>query len=258
MSSRNADNVEQVDEQRELIQGSDREEILRQRQLIFVGKVLAGLADKMQTHWASIQDLSRRLEERLEHQTAWPPDDKDRFAVPLTTIEKHLQLLIEKCEHLNRFSKRTSLPISFLDAGEVVEETVSFWTRFARVRKISLSQETAEALPSIRSDPVQVHFLLSVIIQGMLERLTSGGEVVLRAAPSERGVVIKVEGHGTSRAADSSLPENENPYGPACEQVVNNLGGSLQKESTTDGIERTALFLPVERMPGTSQGAPDA
>ena len=246
------DPIEHIAEPRELSMGSDREEMLRQKQLVLVGKVLAGFTDKMQNPMASIQEANGRLGDFLEQAGPQAPEDQERFARILSTIERHLKILAQKNEHLSRFAQRTALPFSSFDAKELVEEAVSFSTRLAHVRGVSFEREIAETLPSLHSDPVRVHFLISVLIHSMLERVPRGGKVILRAASVEEGVLIEVEGHGTLEAGASSVPEIGAPHGSVVERVVGDLGGRLDVNAMADDMNRTALFLPTGEVPDAS------
>jgi C4-dicarboxylate-specific signal transduction histidine kinase len=223
--------------------GSDREEVLRQKQLAFVGKVLASLADKLQSQVTGIKEANGRLSALLDQEGPQTPEDEERFARVLSTIERHLEILAKKNEQLGRFSQRTVHPFSSFKAKELVEEAVSFSTRLAHVRGISFEQEISETLPDLHSDPVKVHFLISILIHSMLERLPRDGKVTLRADSVEEGVRIEVEGHGTLETTVSSSPHIEAPHWPVVESVVGDLGGRLDVNAMADDF-RTALFLP--------------
>ena len=233
--------------------GPGSEETLRRRQLALIGKVMAVFSDKIQNHLATIYESNGQLGNLVGQESECTEEERDRFAGIVSTIEKHVQILVQKSQHLSRFAQRTGAASCTFDAGELVEEAVFFSTRLARVRQVSLAQDAAGALPSLCSDPVQIHFIVSILINSMLERVSRGGKVILRAEPVEKGVLIAVEGQGSLDAAAQSPPGEGNPYWPALEQVVGDLGGRLQIDSIAHDINRTALFLPTEKVADTSQ-----
>jgi len=232
--------------------GSDWEEVLRQKQLAFVGKVLASLTDNMQNHMAIIREANGRLGGLLEQAGQQAPEDQERFGRVLSTIERHLKILAQKNEQLSRFAQRTAHPFSSFEAKELVEEAVSFSTRLAHVRGVSFEREIPETLPNLHSDPVRVHFLISILIHNMLERVPRDGKVILRAESVEEGVRIEVEGHGTLQAPASSAAEIEAPHRSVVEWVVGDLGGRLDVNAMADDVNRTALFLPTGEVPDAS------
>jgi C4-dicarboxylate-specific signal transduction histidine kinase len=227
---------------------SDDEEMFRRRQLAFTGKVLAGFTDQILNDLRGMQSSTDRLRDLLEQTGPRAEEDQQRFADILSTIERHLRILGKKNEHLNQYAQRTGTPLSTFDAGKLVEEVVSFSTRLARVRQVCLEEDVAEKLPVLRSDPVGVHFLVSLLINHMLERLDRGGKLILRARPVETGLLIEVEGHGVGGDAAISAPEAGNHYWPIGQEVAGHLGGCLEATTVRHDMKRISLFLPSEQV----------
>jgi hypothetical protein len=224
---------------------SDKEEIFRQRQRTFVGKVMARFSADMQDHMANIQESKDQLGHLLAQTTSWPQEDHERFDGILSTIGRHLNLLSERSEHVRRSGQRTGVQFETFDAGDVVEEAVSFSTRLARSRRISLERQATETSPRLYSDPVRALLLVMGLIHHMLERVTRGGKVIVGASLAENGVLIEIEGHGTEEAMASPSPEEENPDWLVAEHLLDDLGGRLQTEAMGTEIGRMALFLPA-------------
>jgi len=231
----------------------DQEEVFRQKQLAFIGKVAVGYAEKMEALLADIEASAGRLGDLLGQTGPWREEDLEGFGPILSTIDRHRKFLARKSRHLERFARRMGTPFSTFDAGKLIEEAVSFSTRLARVREVSLVLEGAETGPPLCSDPVRIHFLLSILIDLMLEQVGRGGEVVLRAGSEEDGVLIEIEGHGASEATAFSAPHKGNPYQSEMERVVGDLGGSLQTDERARDVSRTALYLPTQQVPNTCQ-----
>jgi C4-dicarboxylate-specific signal transduction histidine kinase len=229
------------------------QEILRQKQLALIGKVLASFSDEMQRCLGTIQESTVGLGDLVGQASRWTKEDRERFTGVLSTIERHVEMSAQKSHHLNRFARRTDALFFTFDAGELVEEAVSFSTRFARIREVSLSREAAGPSPVICSDPVRIQFLVLILIDTMLERVNRGGKVTLRAKSADKGVVIEVEGHSTLEGMAPSQPEQGNPYWALVEKVVGDLGGRLQIDSVSHEIYRTTLFLPTREVSDTFQ-----
>lgn len=227
---------------------SDNEEMLRQRQLAFVGKVLAGFTCSMEDHLAHIQESAGWLGDRLQQAAGATEEERDRFTHILSTIERQLKVLVQKSQHLHQFARRMDTPFSTFDPGEVVEEVLSFSTRLAHVREVALKPEVAESLPSLYNDPVKIHFLVLILINDMLQRVGRGGEIILRAVPIKNLVLIEVEGHGVTEAV-APPPEEQKPHWFIGQQVVPDLGGRLETTEIGSDVKRSSLFLPVKQAP---------
>jgi signal transduction histidine kinase len=230
---------------------ADKAEMLRQRQLAFVGKQLAGFSFGMEGHLATIRKSADCLGDCLQQAAGATVEERDRFAQILSTIQKQIKILVTKSQHLFRFAQRMDTALSTFDPGELVEEVLAFSSRLARVREVTLRPEVAEILPSLYNDPMRIHFLVLVLMNDMLERVGSGGEVILRATPAENGVLIEVEGQGIKETGARS-PEGEHSHWLIGQQVVAGLGGRLETTGIGSDRKRSSLFLPTTLQPGPS------
>lgn len=225
--------------------GPEKEEMLRQRRLGFIGKVLPAFTREIPDHLATLQDSARRLAHLLEQITQETLEDKQKLADLLSAIERHLKIFSQKTQYLDRFGKRMgTLPCTF-NPGEVVEEAVLFLTRLAHLRKVSLRVEVDQTSPSLYGDFTCVHFLVSIIIESMLERIGESGQVIVRACPSEKGLRISVAGQGTLVPISASRHEVENRYWAIGQELAADLGGDLQPTDPEHNTREFSLFLPT-------------
>lgn len=222
-----------------------KKDMLRQSQLASIGNVLSAFSHSIQSCLAPVRESAGWVRELLGQECPGLEDDREKFADILLTIEKQINILVQKSELLNRFAQRMGTTFSIFEPGEIVEESVSFSSRFTRLHNVSLSSEISETLPALYSDPVRIHFLVSILINDMLEKTDSGGKIVLRADPIEEGVLIEVEGYGVSEAV-APVSDKGNQYWLLCRQVLDDLGGRLEITTIGRDRRRTSLFLPIE------------
>jgi signal transduction histidine kinase len=221
------------------------EEMLRQRRLAFIGQVLTAFTRKIPHHLETLQDSARRLTHLLEQINQEPQEDRKKLAHLLSAIERHLMVFSQKTHNLDRFGKRMGLLPCTFNPVEVVEEAIMFSTRLAHLRKASLKLEVDEALPSLQSDPICIHFLVSIVIHKMLQQVGEGGKVFVRIGPSDKKVLIRVTGHGTFEPTAPSGPEAGDPYWPIGRQMAADLGGHLEPANIERDTKLITLFLPV-------------
>lgn len=233
--------------------GPGKEEIFRQRQLAFVGDVLDSFTRGIREHLAATRDSARRLVDLLGQADQGAKDDSKKLADLLSTIERHVNILTQKSLHLDRMAKRMGSPFSTFDPAEIVEEALLFSSRSAHVREVSLRLEAANSLPSICGAPLCVHFVVLMLVNGMLERVSQGGEITVRVGPAPKGVLIEVEGHGTGDTTAPGPSDEVDQYWSVGQEVVSRLGGELQPTSIAHHAERTSLFLPIQYVANTSE-----
>jgi len=225
----------------------EKEEMLRQRRLAFIGGVLTAFTRKIPHHLAPLQDSARRLAHLLEKIDQESQEDKQKFNRLLSAIERHVMIISQKTQNLDRFGKRMGMLPCTHNPVEVVEEAIIFSTRLAHLRGVSLKLEVDEGLPSLYSDPVCIHFLVSIAIHNMLERLGEGGKVLVRIGPSEKKLLIRVTGHGTFETGTPSELKAGDPYWSIGQQMAENLGGYLEPAKIERDTKLITLFLPVEQ-----------
>jgi hypothetical protein len=226
----------------------DREEILCKKQITFIGKTLMCYPHSIRNLLAAIRESAGSLGSLLEQADQWNDEEREEFTKILSTIENQVNILSRKSTYLDRFAQRMDMAFITLNPGEIVEEVVSFSSRFARMRQASLELEAAETVPGLYSDPFRIYFLVSIMIDDMLERLERGGKVIVRVDRVDNEVLIEVQGHGLP---DTTTPSAEGIGRCRAEgrQAVDDLGGRLETSVIGPGIKQTSLFLPVKHAP---------
>lgn len=221
----------------------NREEIFRQKHMAFIGKVLACFPHSIRNRLATIRESAGLMGDLLGQEDQWSEEDRAKFTGILSTIENQVNILVQKSQYLDRFAQRMGKTLSTLDPGEIVEEVVSFSSRFARLRQVSLKLDAAKTLPSLYNDPLGIYFLVSIMINDMLERVERGGKVIVRVEQIDNEVLIEVQGHGTFLS-----PEGKgNQYWPTGQQVVDDLSGHLETSTIGRDMRQTSLFLPLKQ-----------
>ncbi|MGD2127419.1 MAG: hypothetical protein PVG99_15180 [Desulfobacteraceae bacterium] len=224
----------------------EKEEVLRQRQLAFIGRMLTAFTGKISRHLAALQASADRLAHLLEKANQETEEDKKKLADLLSTIERHLEIFSRRTQHLNRFAQRMGLLPCTFEPREVIEEAVLFSTRLADVRKVSLRLDADETSPNLCSNPVYIHSLVSILIHTMLERVSEKGEVIVSTAPSDKGLRISVAGLGTLEPLAPSESEAGFGYWTIAQQIAASLGGNLQPAAIEHDTRRISVFLPSE------------
>jgi hypothetical protein len=225
---------------------SEKGEMVRREQLAFIGHFLDGYVSGMDNQLAAIRKSLVWLGDRLKQATEATDEERKRFTDILATIERQVDILDKKSQYLVRFAARMGSAFSTFNPGEVVEEVLSFSTRLARVREVSLKPEVAKPLPGLYNDPSSIHFLLVILIDDMVERVGSGGEVILRASPADNAILIEVEGHPAAGA--TARPSGEkSPHWSIGQQIVPDLGGRLETTDIQSGVQRSSLFFPLRQ-----------
>ena len=231
----------------------EKEEMFRQRQLALIGKILTGLTQETSNHLQTLQASAGRLFSFLGQANQESGEDYKKFADILSSIERHIKFLNQKSLHLHRFGLRMGTALSTFDPGEVIEEAVLFSTHLAHLYNVSLRLEVDETLPGLYSDPVYVHFLVSILIHSMLEQVGGDGKITVSARPIEKDLLIRVEGQGLFEATTPPNEEARSAYWSIGQRLVSDLRGRLQPEVMEHETKRITLFLPLRQASNKSE-----
>lgn len=223
----------------------EKAKLLHQRQLAFIGKMLIAFTQKIPHHLAALQASAGRLSNLLEQAHHENEKHNRKLADLLSTIERYLKILDQKTHHLHRFSQRMGRQPSAFNPGEVIEEAVLFSRRLAHLRKVSIKLEVDDTSLRLYGDPTCVHFLVSILIDIMLERTSESGEVIVSARPSGKKFRISIAGNGTLAPIPASRHEMENRYWAIGQELAADLKGHLEPASIERDTRQMSLFLPL-------------
>jgi hypothetical protein len=227
-----------------IIMERDKSKMLRHGHSVVIGKVLAGLMEKVPVHLKSLQTSACRLAGFFDRTKQEIGEDGNKFDEILSGIDRHIDLLARKVQILNRFSQRMASSPAVTDLGEIIEETVLFSSRLAHLHDVSIKLELDENLPKLHNNPVGIHFLVSKIINWMITKMRGGGQLIVRARDEEGGVLIDVEGQGHSKEGSSSERDATDLFWPIAQGLIENLEGRWVSETNEYPIKRMSMFLP--------------
>ncbi len=225
----------------------DENKMLRRGHSVVIGKVLAGLIEKVPVHLKSLKTSACRLAGLFDSTKQEIGEDGNKFAEILSSIDRHIDLIAGKIKILNRFSHRMGSSPAVFDPKEIIEEAVLFSARLAHLYNITIKLDLDNNLPGLHNNPVGIHFLVSKIITWMVTRMEGGGELIVRAKDAEEGLLIDVEGQGQLKEGYSSERDATDPFWPIVQGLIEELGGRWESETREYPIKRISLFLPDTR-----------
>jgi len=219
--------------------------MVNRRHLIVIGQVIVDYTDKIREQMAVVGELTDRLKGVVHNVKTGAGNDADQLAGIVSTIEKNVGTLVGKSRHLHRFGHRLNDPGSPYNPVDVIEEVVTFLIRAARLHRVTLSCEKPETVPDLTGDPVFLHLLVVLLINGLLEQVGTGGKIAVRAGKTEQGILVEILAEGSFAPEDPHPEEDQQQYRSLVRRLVDELGGSLLDEAAAEGKKRTSLALPL-------------
>ena len=175
---------------------SQEENHLRDMQLAFIGRLMAGLSHENKNHLAIIKESCGLIEDLLLIEEAGRLKNIERYTKIISSINDRISLAAEMCRFLSSFSHRMDHPLSAFSIIEVLQEEIYLLNRFARQRQVQLEFTFEKDILAIFNNPSLLQFLFFCIIWPELEALEAGGRILIKAVKRDQSirVVLTTEG----------------------------------------------------------------
>jgi len=182
---------------------------LRESQLVFLGKLLAGYTHELKNHLAIINESSGLMDDLLMMSEEGDEKLHLRFRKIIVTIGERISAANIMAMYLNRIAHRMDSPLSHCNVNDLLTEELALMERFGAMKNISFDKNLQKEIPSVYNNPSLLQFIIFSLVNDLMERLTSGS--VIRFSSSARGddVVLHIESVGPfdsdGGAVDSGL-----------------------------------------------------
>jgi C4-dicarboxylate-specific signal transduction histidine kinase len=217
---------------------AQKKDRLREMQLAFVGKLIAGFSHEFKNHLAIIKELNGLFEDLLLLEEPGQSTNSERYKKIISGINERIGQASEMCRFLSGFSHRMDQPLSSLSITDVLQEKIYLLRRFARQKQVDLTSSFDEDLPAIFNNPSLLQFAIFCIIWPALELLEQGGRILITVARKQEYVEIIVTIEGTKKK-----PDDDTPWGDMLPEVLQMLGAGLSRRIEQDGNEKVVVTI---------------
>jgi C4-dicarboxylate-specific signal transduction histidine kinase len=217
---------------------SQKKDRLREMQLAFIGKLMAGLSHDFKNHLAIIKELNGLIEDLLLLDETRQPADIERYKKIITGINERIAQAAEMCRVLSGFSHRMDQPLSSLSVTDVLQEKIYLLRRFAQQKQVEVISSFAGDLPAIYNNPSLLQFTIFCILWPVLELMEPDGRIVITVGQKDESIEIVIQCEGTLKR----LEENT-PWEDMLPEVVHMLGADFSRGIDQKGNENMVLII---------------
>jgi signal transduction histidine kinase len=178
---------------------------LKRKELLFCGKITAGITHEMKNVFAIIQESSGLLEDILDITENDIFPHKERFKKTLDGIHRQIQRGIHIATHLNRFAHSSDNCPTILDLNEITEHMVLLTSRFAWLKNVVLESSPSARPLVINSDPVSLEMAVFESIEILLKVIGSGGKIMLSPRKIENEYILGIGCENTDLTEEDFL-----------------------------------------------------
>ena len=217
---------------------SQKKDRLREMQLAFVGKLMAGFSHDFKNHLAIIKELSGLIEDLFLLEEPGDSVNSERYKKILSGINERISQAAEMCRVLSGFSHHMDQPLSSLNVTNVLHEQIYLLRRFARQKQVELVSSFDDDLPAIFNDPSLLQFATFCILWPALETLEPGGRILITTSGKDESVEIVIQFEGAKqKTADETAWEDLLP------EVLQMLKADFTRSSALEGNEEVVIAI---------------
>jgi hypothetical protein len=218
-------------------------DVLRQQQLLMVGRMLASYTHELKNHLAIIKESNGLLSDLLAMGSMADSPVQARLQKITETINKRVLIAAELAKHLNGFAHRNDTPTSMFQLNDIINEELAFLTRFANLQSIGISVSFPNTLPILLNNPSMVQFIFASLFFHILSTLKPGHKLNVFSSQKDRFVFFEIKAEGENVHTPSDLTAID--HDPAMQEALRICRASLSRQPTEDGGESIVCAIPV-------------
>jgi PAS domain S-box-containing protein len=224
-----------------------REQLFQQEKMVLIGQIAASVAHELNTPLSTVLLRAQLMQEQLKNRV----DLSD-----LNVIESEALRCRDIIDSLLGFSRQSEGPISRIDVGSLVRESLTLLKNDLVNKGISISTDYGERKVMIRADSNQIQQVLLNLITNAADAMPEGGNVEIRVSSSEDSVEIRVVDDGLGmdhdvlrEAFEPFFTTKERGRGtglglPICRRFVEEHGGRIEIQSERHRGTTVLVRLP--------------
>ncbi len=215
---------------------------IKNKEVVFFGKITAGITHEIKNVLAIIQESSGLMEDIL----AVTPDEifphKDKFHTSLNRILNQIERGVDITTRLNKLAHSPDHSPTNVDLNEVSEQMVLLASRFARLKNVVLKADPNDASMIIKTHPVALEMAIFESIEILLNALSSGGKITLSPRKVQEKYVFGICYEGTIPSKTDVLPAvSSSERWESLQETMAYLGGTAK---AFDSALEILLYFP--------------
>lgn len=215
---------------------------IKSKEIVFFGKITAGITHEIKNVLAIIQETSGLMEDIL----AVTPDEtfthKDKFSTSLNRIFNQIERGVDITTRLNKFAHSPDYSPANVDLNEVSEQMVLLASRFTRLKNVVLKADPHDTSMIIKTHPVALEMAIFESIEILLNALSSGGKITLSPRKIQNKCILGIGYENTVLPEEDFLAKiSSTERWASLQEIMARLGGTANVFGLAPEI---LLYLP--------------
>jgi C4-dicarboxylate-specific signal transduction histidine kinase len=175
---------------------------MNEKEIQFIGKITAGVTHEVNNVLASIREISGLMTDILSITDEKSFPRKEKFQTSLEKIQNQVQRGVKLTSQLNKFSHLPDSNKIDVDLNELIEHLIFLTERFARIKNITLQNQSSTQSIILTTDPFLLQMALFNCISFLLNKMANEGEISIcpQKKASDCSVIISFKKDGTDKS----------------------------------------------------------
>jgi len=216
------------------------------KEVAFLAKVTAGFTHEIKNVLAIIKESSGLMEDLLALTPPGAFPHQERFLRAVASVLNQVERGVSLSTRLNGVAHSPDVPVTTLDAVELVEGMAALSERFARLKRVTLKAESPGAPLTVVTSPLKLRMAVFMAMECAWSHMPQGGEIRLGVRDDGRGNAViqlqPVDPSGSPVDVFGAAGSSE-AWGSVAD-VLRDLGGRADGSLAEGGF---SLVLPLSK-----------
>ena len=208
---------------------------LRNLQMRFIGKIIAGFTHEIKNYIAIINESTGLIGDMMKLGKS-VENDLPEYLDIIHSTEDYIEKTNGHFRYLNRFAHRMDSPLSSFHINESLEELIALLQRFANQKRITFKLDYETDMPQVYSNPSLLQLIIFTFLEQNIIELEQESTITLQTAFADKGIRVTIIPNGKrTEGSSASIPAE------LLDIVIKELGGNISQ----DREKETILLLPL-------------
>ncbi len=166
------------------------EQLIRQLQMRFIGKIIASFTHEIKNHLAIIKESAGLMDDMLR--IGKSSANSNQYLDILNSIVEQVDKSIGLFKFLNRFAHRMDSQFCNFQVNESLEELIALMTRLANQKRIVFEKSFEHELPELYNSPSLFQFVIFSFLERYIQQPGNGSSIIVATEKTDNSIKINL------------------------------------------------------------------
>ncbi|MFA6001307.1 MAG: hypothetical protein WC828_04240 [Thermoleophilia bacterium] len=217
------------------------DDLFRQGQIAFNGRIIADATHEIQNHFAVIKEYSGLIADLLQTKQRVINRTNKRCAQITKSINERADRAAQMVDALNGFAHRGDVSVRRFKVNEAAAELTVLLQRHAALRRVALDLDAGTETPVVTNDASVLQYLLFSLITPLLDAMEENGSIAQHISTETSGTaMINIVADGKMNGS----PEQDLISSKAVDKCLEKLAAGISMNTESGDHLQILLNIP--------------